>query len=95
MITLSQKEFLWLTLSVWVGGIFILTLMPVLLIPRLGMPLGIAASYFLFFLCWQPIQTITQRTVGTGAGVLRMIAFVAAAATLAFYLRESLLGMGR
>jgi hypothetical protein len=92
---ISLREFQWLTLGVWVGGIFILTLMPMLLIPRVGMALGVAGSYLLFFLVWQPIQAITQRTAGTGAGVLRMVIFVAAAATIAFYLREALLGMAR
>lgn len=95
MITLSKSEFVWLMFSVWVGGIFILTLMPVLLIPRIGMPLGVALSYLLFFLCWQPIQTITQRTFGMRAGLIRMILFVAAAAAIAFYLRESLLSLAR
>lgn len=95
MITVSRNEFLWLTLSVWIGGIFILTLMPLLLIPRLGMLPGVAASYFLFFLCWQPIQTITQRTLGVGRGVVRMIVLVAAAAATAYYLRESLLSLAR
>jgi hypothetical protein len=65
--------------------------MPVLLIPRIGMPLGVAGSYLLFFLAWQPIQSITQRTFGMRAGVVRMVMFVAAAATIAFYLRELLL----
>ena len=92
MITLSKGEFFWLTFAVWIGGIFILALMPVLLIPRLGMPLGVGCSYLLFFICWQPIQSITQRTFGMRAGVLRMILFVAAAASIAFYLREALLG---
>jgi hypothetical protein len=90
-ISLSAGEFYWLTLGVWVGGIFILTVMPVLLIPRIGMPLGVAGSYLLFFLAWQPIQSITQRTFGMRAGVVRMVMFVAAAATIAFYLRELLL----
>jgi hypothetical protein len=95
MITLSKGEFFWLMLSVWVGGIFILALLPVLLIPRMGMPLGVALSYLVFFLCWQPIQVITQRTFGTRAGVLRMILFVAAAAVIAFFLREALLNFSR
>jgi hypothetical protein len=95
VIFLTAGEFFWLTLGVWMGGIFILTLAPVLLIPRLGMPLGVAASYLLFFLAWQPVQAITQRTFGIKAGVIRMVLFVAAAATIAFYLREVLLGMGR
>jgi hypothetical protein len=95
MITLSRTEFLWLTVGMWIGGIFILALLPVLLIPRLGTPLGVALSYLVFFMCWQPIQIITQRVVGMRAGVMRMIAFVAAAATIAFYLRESLLSLLR
>ena len=40
----------------WTGGIFILTVTPVLLIPRLGMPWASSASYVLFFAVWQPIQ---------------------------------------
>jgi hypothetical protein len=95
VIFITTAEFLWLTLGVWAGGIFILTLAPVLLIPRLGMPLGVGASYLMFFLAWQPIQVITQRTFGIRAGIIRMVLFVASAATLAFYLREVLLGMAR
>lgn len=94
-ITLSAGELLWLTLAIWVGGIFILTLMPVLLIPRLGMPTGVVASYLVFFLTWQPVQIITQRTLGMRTGVIRMVLFVGAAATIAFYLREALLAMAR
>jgi len=94
-IVLSPGEFLWLTLGVWVGGIFILTLLPVLLIPRIGMPLGVVASYFVFFLAWQPIQLVTQRTFGMRTGVIRMVLFVGGAATLAFYLREALLALSR
>jgi hypothetical protein len=95
VIFVTAGEFYWLTLGVWAGGIFILTLAPVLLIPRLGMPLGVASSYLLFFLAWQPVQVITQRTFGIRAGIIRMVIFVAAAATLAFYLREALLRMAR
>ena len=95
VVFVTAGEFYWLTFGIWVGGIFILTLAPVLLIPRLGMPLGVAASYLLFFLAWQPIQVITQRTFGSRAGIVRMVIFVAAAATLAFYLREVLLGIAR
>lgn len=95
VVFLTIGEFYRLTFSVWVGGIFMLTLLPVLLIPRLGMPWGVIASYLVFFLAWQPIQTVTQRTFGTGAGVVRMVMFVAAAATLALYLREALPGMAR
>jgi hypothetical protein len=92
---LTPAEFYWLTFGVWLGGIFILTLTPVLLIPRVGMPLGVAGSYLLFFLAWQPVQTITQRRLGVRTAVLRMLIFVAAAATIAFYLREALLALAR
>jgi hypothetical protein len=94
-ILISTGEFMWLTLAVWMGGIFILALLPVLLIPRLGMPLGVVASYLLFFLAWQPIQIVTQRTFGMRTGVIRMVMFVGAAATVAFYLRELLLALAR
>lgn len=94
-IVLSAAEFLWLTLGVWAGGIFILAFLPVLLIPRLGMPLGVVSSYLLFFLAWQPIQIVTQRTFGMRAGVIRMVLFVGGAATLAFYLRTALLALSR
>jgi len=94
-IALSSAELLWLTIAIWIGGIFILTLMPVLLIPRLGLSMGVVASYFVFFLTWQPIQIITQRTLGLRTGVIRMVIFVGAAATIAFYLREALLAIVR
>ena len=94
-IILSRVEFLWLTLAVWLGGIFILTLTPLLLIPRLGMRGGVIASYFAFFAVWQPIQSITQRTLGMRAAFIRMLFFVGGGATIAFYLRELLLGMSR
>jgi hypothetical protein len=83
-------EFLWITFAVWLGGIFILTLMPYLLIPRLGGALAIAGSYFVFFLAWQPVQIVTQRTLGMKSAVIRMIIFVASAATIASYLRQAL-----
>lgn len=90
-IRLSRGELLWLTFGVWIGGIFILAVLPMVLIPQLGMGLGVATSYFVFFLAWQPIQSITQRTLGVGAAVVRMIIFVGGAATLAYYLRVLLL----
>ena len=90
VILLTPGEFFWVTFAVWLGGIFILTLLPYLLIPRLGGPLAIAGSYFMFFLAWQPIQIVTQRTFGMRTGVIRMILFVAAAATIAAYLRQAL-----
>jgi hypothetical protein len=94
-VTISRVELLWLTLGTWVGGIFILALLPVLLIPRLGIPFGMAASYLVFFLAWQPVQVITQRVLGTGTAVVRMIALVGGAAVVAYYLREVLLATTR
>lgn len=90
VIFLTAREFFWITLAVWLGGIFILTLLPYLLVPRVGGPLAIAGSYFVFFLAWQPVQSVTQRTVGMRAGFFRMIVFVAAAATIAALLRQTL-----
>jgi len=95
LIVLSRTEFLWLTFAVWAGDIFVLAFTPVLLIPRLGMPWGIIASYLVFFAIWQPIQVVTQRTLGMRAAFARMLLFVAAGATIAFYMRELLLGMSR
>lgn len=89
-LVLSPGEFLWLTIGVWLGGIFILAVLPRLFIPRLGMAMGVAASYFVFFLAWQPVQSITQRALGVRAALVRMIIFVGSAAVLAFYLRELL-----
>jgi hypothetical protein len=94
-VVISRGELLWLTLGAWVGGIFILTLLPLLLIPRLGIPGGMALSYLVFFLAWQPIQMITQRVLGMGPAVLRMLIFVGGGAVIAYFLREMLLGMTR
>jgi hypothetical protein len=93
IVALTRGEFLWITFGIWLGGVFMLTLLPIFFIPRLGMPLGVGASYLVFFLAWQPIQTITQRTMGVRSAMLRMVLFVGAAATAAFYLREALLSM--
>jgi hypothetical protein len=94
-VVISRGELLWLTLGAWVGGIFILTLLPVLLIPRLGIPGGMALSYLVFFLAWQPVQIITQRVLGMGPAVLRMLIFVGGGAVIAYLLREVLLGIVR
>jgi hypothetical protein len=90
VIFITTREFFWLTLAVWLGGVFILTLMPYLLVPRVGGPLAIAGSYFAFFLAWQPVQSITQRTLGMKVGIVRMVIFVAGAATIAAFLRQTL-----
>ena len=89
-IVVSGGEFYWLTIGIWLGGIFILTLLPYLLIPRVGGPMAIAGSYLVFFIAWQPIQSITQRTFGAKAAFMRMVIFIAAAATIASYLRQAL-----
>jgi hypothetical protein len=94
-VVISRAELLWITLGTWVGGVFILTLLPVLLIPRLGIPAGMAVSYLVFFLAWQPVQSITQRVLGMGTAVARMLAFVGGGAVIAYYLREVLLGLSR
>jgi hypothetical protein len=90
VIFLTTREFFWVTISVWLGGIFVLTLLPYLLAPRIGGAFAIAASYFVFFVAWQPIQSITQRALGMKAGVVRLIVFVAGAATIASFLRQAL-----
>ena len=94
-IAISHIELLWLTLGAWAGGVCILTLLPLLLIPQLGLPMGMAASYFIFFLAWQPVQRITQRMLGMSAAVVRMMALGAGAAVLAYYLRELLIATSR
>jgi hypothetical protein len=94
-VVISRFELLWITLGMWVGGVSILTLAPLLLIPRVGIPLGMGGSYLLFFLAWHPVQAVTQRVLGTGTAVARMIAFVGGGAVVAYYLREALLTMAR
>ena len=94
-VLVTTGEILWLSLGVWLAGTCLLALMPVILIPRLGMGAGVAASYGLFFLAWQPVQRLTQRAIGTRAAALRMVVFVASAATLGYYLREALLELIR
>jgi hypothetical protein len=91
LIAITRGELLWLTIGMWIGGVFILAMLPALLIPRLGLPWGIIAAYAIFFVAWQPLQNITQRTLGRRAAFVRMIVFVAGAATVAFYLREAML----
>lgn len=94
-IRVSPAEILWLSLGVWLAGTCLIALMPVILIPRLGPAAGVAASYGLFFLAWQPVQSLTQRAIGARAAVVRMVLFVASAATVGYYLREALLELIR
>ena len=90
VIVLTTREFFWITLAVWLGGIFILTLLPYLLIPRVGGALAVGGSYLVFFLVWQPVQTVTQRSLGMKAAFVRMLIFVVGAATIAAFLRQML-----
>jgi hypothetical protein len=94
-VVISRAELLWLTLGTWVGGVCLLTVLPVLLIPRLGIPAGTALSYLVFFAAWHPVQRLSQRGLGMGTAVVRMLAFVSAGAAIAYYLRELLFGMAR
>jgi len=91
-VTITRAELLWLTVSTWLGGVFTLTILPMLLVPRLGIPVGMALSYLVFFIEWQPVQIITQRVLGTSHAVVRMLALVASGAVVAFYLRDFLAG---
>jgi hypothetical protein len=90
-VLISRFELWWLTLSIWLGGVFILTVVPVLLVPRFGVPFGMGGSYLLFFLAWQPVQVIAQRVHGTGPTLVRTLALVVTGALLAYYLRNVLL----
>ena len=94
-VRVTPREILWLSIGVWLAGTCLLALMPVILIPRIGMGPGVAASYALFFLAWQPVQALTQRAIGARAAVVRMVVFVASAATVGYYLREALLELIR
>ena len=89
-VVISNGELLWITISTWLGGVFILALLPMLLVPRLGIPAGMAISYVVFFLAWQPVQVISQRLLGPRPAIVRMLALVGSAAIVAFYLREGL-----
>lgn len=92
-LVVTPVELFWLTAGLWVSGACLLALLPVLLMPRLGPAGGLAASYVLFFLAWQPLQRMTQRAVGSTRAFVRMLALVGSAAMLAYYVREALLEM--
>src|SRR6476661_6844275 len=94
-VRVTPRELLWLSAGVWLAGTCLLALMPVILIPRLGIGPGVAVSYALFFLACQPVQALTQRAFGARSAVLRMVVFVASAATVGYYLREALLDLIR
>jgi hypothetical protein len=94
-VVISRVELLGLTFGMWIGGVSILTLLPLLLIPRLGLPTGTAVAYLVFFLAWQPVQSITQRVLGVGPALVRMLAFVGGGAMVAYFLREALVAASR
>jgi hypothetical protein len=94
MVPISSGELLWLTLGMWLGGVAILTVLPVVLVTlfRLGDFVGVVGSYTLFFVAWQPVQTLTQRALGTRAALMRMLLLVVSAFSVAFVLRLALFG---
>ena len=87
----TGAELFWLTVGLWTSGVCLLALLPVMLMPRLGPAIGLAVSYVLFFVSWQPLQRLTQRAFGPRAAFVRMLALVATAAMAAYYMREALL----
>ena len=78
----------------WLGGVSMLTLLPVILVTQLGLGdfIGVVGSYFLFFLAWQPVQTVTQRALGTRPALVRMLVLVVSAFSVAFVLKVLLFG---
>lgn len=94
-IAVSTAEFVFLIVGLWLGGVCVLALVPVLLMPRLGPALGLAVAYLVFFVSWQPVQRITQRRLEPRAAFVRMFGLVATAAMAAYYLREALLELVR
>jgi hypothetical protein len=93
-VPISRGELLWLTGGMWLGGVSLLALLPVVLVTQLGLGdfVGVVASYFFFFLAWQPVQTITQRAIGTRAALFRMLFLVVTAFSVAFVLKVLLFG---
>ena len=95
VLVVSPAELFWLTVGLWIGGVCLLALLPVILMPRLGPALGLAVAYVLFFVSWQPVQRITQRALAPRAAFVRMFGLVATAAMAAYYVREALLELVR
>ena len=95
VITLSQSELVMLSVGMWLSGVCLLALLPVVLMPRLGPAIGLGATYLLFFIAWQPLQRVTQRAWGPRAAFVRTMALVASAAVVAYYLREALFDLVR
>ena len=94
-LVVTPTELFWLTAGLWMGGVCLLALLPVMLMPRLGPAPALAMAYVLFFVSWQPVQRLTQRALAPRAAFVRMLALVASAATAAYYVREALLELLR
>jgi hypothetical protein len=95
LIQLSRSELVMLSIGMWLSGVCLLALMPVVLMPRLGPAFGLGVTYLLFFIAWQPLQRVTQRAWGARSAFVRTMALVASAAVVAYYLREALLDLVR
>ncbi len=93
LLVVTPAELFWLTAGLWMGGVCLLALLPVILMPRLGPAMGLAVSYLLFFVSWQPVQRLTQRALAPRAAFVRMLALVATAATVAYYVRDALIAL--
>jgi hypothetical protein len=91
LLVVTPAELFWITVGLWIGGVCLLALLPVILMPRLGPAMSLAVSYLLFFVSWQPVQRLTQRALAPRAAFIRMLALVATAAMVAYYLREALM----
>jgi hypothetical protein len=94
-IAITPAELGLLSVGMWLSGVCLLALLPVLLMPRLGPALGLGATYFLFFVAWQPLQRVTQRALGRRAAFVRTMTLVATAAIAAYYVRDALLELIR
>ncbi len=95
LLVVTPAELFWITVGLWVGGVCLLALLPVILMPRLGPALALLVSYVLFFVSWQPVQRLTQRALAPRAAFVRMFALVATAAMAAYYVRDALLELVR
>jgi hypothetical protein len=95
VIVVTGAELFWLTAGLWMSGVCLLALMPVVLMPRTGPAIGLGVSYVLFFVAWQPLQRITQRIWGPRVALVRILTLVATAAMAAYYMREALLDLVR
>lgn len=90
-LAVTSAELLWITVGLWLGGVCLLALVPVILAPRIGPAMALAAAYLLFFVSWQPVQRVTQRAMEPRAAFVRLFGLVATAAMVAYYLREALM----